>query len=192
MFHRRQALVSRCGKHPRDGESEGASFAQGTLHRDVAAQPSGELARNGEAEAGASVAAVSGAVGLAEGFEDYLLLICGDADAAVTHRERHALVRGVQNPQTHRTILGELECVREQIAQYLLDAQPVAHDRSRRLRRQRGLEGQVLLRGDRLEGAPQRFEGARQVYRFDLKFHSSCLDAREVEDVVDENQQIVA
>ena len=66
------------------------------LDRDLAAEQSRQLARNRQAEAGAAELAVGRAVGLAERLEDDLLVLGGDADAGVAHRERHefALRRG--------------------------------------------------------------------------------------------------
>ena len=46
--------------------------------------------------------------------------------------------------------------------------------------------------GHRLERAFERLDHTWHVHRLDLKFHPPRLDAREVEDVVDENEQIVA
>ena len=52
---------------------------------DRAAEQARQLARDRKAEPGAAVLAADGAVGLAEGLEDRLLLLVGDADAGVGH-----------------------------------------------------------------------------------------------------------
>ena len=60
--------------------------------RDLAAEQPRQVARDRQAEPGAAELAVGGAVRLAERLEDQLLLLGGDADAGVAHRELHVAV----------------------------------------------------------------------------------------------------
>ena len=69
-------------------QREGRALAGHALHRQRAAEQPRELARDGEPEAGAAVAAAGRAVGLLEGLEDQRQLVRRDADAGVEHGER--------------------------------------------------------------------------------------------------------
>ena len=81
------------GAHLRDGrrpgvlerqvEREGAALAGRAAQLDLAAEQVGELAADGEAQAGAAVLAAGAGVRLLERLEDDLLLLGRDADAGV-------------------------------------------------------------------------------------------------------------
>ena len=76
----------------RQVEREHAARARRADQPDLAAEQLGELARDGQAQAGAAVLAAGRAVGLLERLEDDLLLVGRDADAGVAHLEGdHAL-----------------------------------------------------------------------------------------------------
>ena len=53
----------------------------------------GQVAGNRQAQPGAAVTAIGGAIGLAEGFENAFLLILGNADPRVAHGKGNAVVR---------------------------------------------------------------------------------------------------
>src|SRR5262249_39324156 len=89
---------------------------------------------DGEAQAGAAVAAARAAVLLLEGLEDDGLLLRLDADAGVLDGESDHRARAVErevvraparvgraDPERDRAALGELEGVRQQVAQDLLE-----------------------------------------------------------------------
>ena len=106
------------------------------LHRDVAAEQAREVARDRQAEPGAAVLAVRAAVGLAERFEDHLLLLGRNADAGVAHRERDAAPAPLPSTRSVTApALGELERVREQVLQDLADALRIGLERLGRARR---------------------------------------------------------
>ena len=90
---RRGSRVRRCRIETRQGQREGAALPRCARQRDVAAEQAGQVARDREPEAGAAVLAVGAAVGLAESLEDDVLLVRLDADAGVAHGERD--VRGI-------------------------------------------------------------------------------------------------
>jgi hypothetical protein len=72
---------------------------------DLAAEQPGDLAADGQPQAGPPVLAAGAAVGLLEGLEDDLLLLEGDADAGIRHREgQHRL--GLSQPGAVRERLG--------------------------------------------------------------------------------------
>ena len=58
-------------------------FARLALDADVAAQLAGDVAADGQSQAGAAVLARDRVVGLVEGLEDPLQVFGGDADAGV-------------------------------------------------------------------------------------------------------------
>src|SRR5690606_29430665 len=106
----------------RQVERKGAPLPRGALEPDGAAQEPGDLPTDGEAKPGAAVLPAGGAVSLLERLEDDLVLVAGDADARVVHRERdHGAGRIQQllilippardHPglQRHAAALGELE-----------------------------------------------------------------------------------
>src|ERR1019366_8137181 len=119
----------------RQREREGAALAQVTLEREIPAEQTREVARDREPEPGAAEAPVRGAVGLAEGLEDRLVLLRRDPDPGVAHGELDA-VADAANRERDLAGLGELEGVREQVLQDLLEPLPIGLDRGRR----RGLD----------------------------------------------------
>ena len=64
-------------------QGEDAAFARRAVHVDRSAQQLRQVARDRQAQARAAVFAVGAAIGLAEGFENQLLLVRRDADARV-------------------------------------------------------------------------------------------------------------
>ena len=102
---------------------------------DASAHHLHERRGDGETQAGAAEPAGRRPVGLAEGFEDRLLLVLGDADAGVGDREvehRAAVVpRVFADRHEHVTRLGELDGVADQIGDDLLQPHRVADDAGR-------------------------------------------------------------
>src|SRR5207245_3851632 len=122
-------------------EGERAPLSRLALHHDLAAEQAGDLARDGKAQAGAAVLAAGGPVRLLERLEDDLLLVAGDADARVGHREPEHGVRPVQDvrlevgairrrlhQQADAAVLRELEGVRKQVLEHLLQALRIGAD----------------------------------------------------------------
>ena len=109
---------------------------------DLAAQQEGELAADGEAQAGAAVLAAGAGVGLLERLEDDALLLGRDADAGIGDLERHHVGRALEHGMGPRSsppragdtarrtaaLLGELERVREQVLEHLLQPLRVGDD----------------------------------------------------------------
>lgn len=123
------------GVHGRQVQGETAALVLGALGVDGAAEQVGNLAADGQAQAGFSVRAAGGAIGLLEGTEDVLQVLVRDADAGVAAPEGRggaAAADGVGqvgggpvdgfDPQLDMACLGELHRVGEQAAEYL--AQP--------------------------------------------------------------------
>ena len=88
-------------------EREGAAHAGRAAQMDLPAKQVGQLAADGEAQAGAAVLAAGAGVGLLEGLEDDLLLLDRNADAGIGDLERHHRRRLVEHrmlraPTAHR------------------------------------------------------------------------------------------
>ncbi len=137
----------------RQEERERAADAGRAGQVDLAAEQARELAADRQPEAGAAVLPAGARIGLLEGFEDDLLLVDRNADAGVGHLEgddaadlrQDAMVgippgSGRRDVQPHAALLGELERVRQQVLQHLLQALGVGHDRPAKTRIDRHLE----------------------------------------------------
>src|SRR5271155_1766451 len=111
---------------------EGAALLGRAYKRDFAAQQPHQLAAYRRAEAGAAVLARGRAIGLGERLEDQLLLFGGDTDAGVCDADRDYLSRpaervvaeapaafGRAQAHRHAALLGELECIRDEVLQHL-------------------------------------------------------------------------
>ena len=83
----RRRGVGVAGVRQRNGDAEGRAVAGAAVERDRAAHALDDPLGNGEAEAGAAELARRAAVALLELEEDPRLILCGDADAGVAHRE---------------------------------------------------------------------------------------------------------
>ena len=123
----------------RQVEGERAALAVDAGEPDFAAQQHGQLAADGEAEAGAAVLARGAGVGLLEGLEDEPLLLRRDADAGVLHGEgdhllglgQHRVIgaparRGKADANLDVAMRRELDGVGQQVLEDLLQALRVA------------------------------------------------------------------
>ena len=161
----------------------------------LTAQQPGQLARDREAEPGAAELSIGGAVGLAEGLEDDLLVLGGDADARVTHRELHVFALVVfqgAHFQRHGAALRELDRVRQQILQDLRKTLDVGVDGRRQVRRLVHAEQDLLLERHGLECVGQSMRQLADVDAGVREIDLARLDLGKIEDVVDERQQVVA
>ena len=89
-------------------------------------------------------------------------------------------------------MLGELDRVRQQVAEHLAEPLPVGEQVARRLGARLDGEVQPLLGGERLERGLDVLEqrGQREPLRVDV--HPPRLDLGQVQDVVDQLQQVRA
>ncbi len=176
----------------RQHQGEGAALARLAGHADIAAEQGGQVAGDRQAEAGAAIAAVGGAVGLAEGFEDALLLVRGNPDARVTHGKGNALARRAGYRQAHVALLGELDRVGQQILEDLLQALAVGKQHRRRIRLHLYLEAQLAVGGQRFEHAAQAIDQARHAGVFRAHFKLAGFDLGNIQDVIDQVEQVIA
>ena len=143
-------------------QSEGTAHARHAADHDRATEQRGQVARDGQPQAGAAITAVGGAIGLAEGLEDRLLLIRSDADAGIAHGEGQVLVVLPRHAEGHAATVSELEGVGQQVAQDLFGTLAICEQHLRQLALLLDLETQTALAGQRYEYITQAFEQARQ------------------------------
>ena len=179
-------------------EREGAAFADGTFHADLAAEQTRDFAADRQSQTGTAELTRRSHIGLLERFEDHVELVGRNADAGVGHRERdrrtldggETVLFEQRDFQRYAALGGELECVGKQVLENLLQSRCVGNQflgdvfvaLDREIQRLVGRNlteraGDVVL--DRLERNLLQIDRRRA--RFDL---------RQVEDVVDERQQV--
>ena len=80
-------LWLRFGSIEAQGKGKATAIAGLTIDGDFSAHHFDEAAADGEAESGAAVGPIGGAIGLTEGFKDNAEFVFGDADAGVGNKE---------------------------------------------------------------------------------------------------------
>ena len=152
--------------HERQVEREGAPLAGHADEPNLAAEQRRELAADRQSEAGAAVLPAGSGVGLLERLEDQPLLLRSDANASVgdldgDRRWRKPQHRVIRRPSSRHlldahldlSMSRELERVREQVLQDLLETLRVAGEGGRQGVVDLDLERQVLRFGDVVERA---------------------------------------
>ncbi|MNS74496.1 hypothetical protein D3C72_1079740 [compost metagenome] len=172
-------------------KNEAAAAAWLAVHLDVTAHAYRKVTRDRQAQAGAAVTAAGAAISLAEGFEDQLQLVACDADAAVGDLESDPAIAAAANVQADLAVLGELDRIGQQVLQDLLQALVVGHQLTGGQAIGLDLQRQAFLPRHRLEGLTQPLQHAVDHHHFVGQFDVPCLDARQIEDVVDQRQQVV-
>ena len=193
------------GVHERQVQREGAAFARGAVDPDLAAKEPGDLAADREAQAGTAELSAGAGVALLERLEDDAVLLLRDADAAVADAERHhgvgrveQLLLGVPSTGGHRRLerdaapLGELERVRQQVLEHLLQALGVGLERRRQAGLDVHLEVEPLEVGHLPEGALDELPHLGERHRRDVHRHGPGFDLGQVQDVVDQVEQVGA
>ena len=94
--------------------------------------------------------------------------------------------------EAHAAVLGELEGVREQVLEHLLQALLIGEERAPELRVELHVEGELARFGVVAEGSRHRLEQRRERELRRLDGDRARLDLRQVEDVGDQIQQIRA
>jgi hypothetical protein len=171
-IEREPALRTRAARRVvalRQVQGEGAADAGRADEPDLAAEQPRQLAADREAEAGAAVLARGRAVGLLERLEDDLLLVGRDADAGVRDRERDHLARvlqlgvverpaavGRRDRERDAAVVRELERVRQQVLDDLLQPLDVGDQRLRQRLLDLDPEVELLRFGEVAEAALDR------------------------------------
>ena len=202
---RRARRHRRSGIFDRQIEHERTALAGRAAQMNFAAEQARKLAADGEAEAGAAIFSAGAGVGLLEGLEDQLLLFNGNADAGVGDLEgddgrRMAQDRmfgapaaeGGRDAEANPAFGGELEGVRQQVLQHLLQALRVGDDAASEV----GVDVDVERQLPVVRLVPERpTDGVQQVAGedfFRIHRHRSGFDLRQIEDVADQVQQVGA
>ncbi len=179
----------------RAGQGEGAPGAEDGPDVDVAAEEPGEPAGDGQAEARAAAQPFLAAVDLAERREEHPELLGRDADAGVGHGVAEPRVAvGADLGREHQLdgpAVGELQRVAHEVHEDLLQAGRVGGDGARQT--SLGADAQVehALGRARAEERLDLREHAAGLDGLDARHDLPGLDAREVEDVVHERQQVL-
>ena len=170
---------------------EGRAEAERALDRHVAAQQGGELAHEGQPEAGSAHALLHGIVELGELLEDALLVLRRDAHPRVGDGAGHGCAVGRQTGgHPDLAALGELQRVREEVAQ---DLRHLALVRVQ----ERDVFGLLEHEGHRLvheQRAQHAAQGGEEVPEIELRRphdRLARLHRREVEQVVHQLGQVV-
>ncbi len=168
-----------------------------TLRPDAPAQQSHQPLRDGQTEPGAAEAARGRSVDLAEGLEQPIHPVGGDADAGVAHEEAQPDPRVVGRAEhldahNHLAALGELHGVTREVHEDLSHARHIAEHDGRGAVIEVAQELQILLRNARSDHIKDRLKAVLERKRLALQLQLAGLDLRVVEDVVDDFQQRIA
>src|SRR5690554_1937986 len=184
------------GKLQRDGQGEAGAHSGLAAGPQVSAHLVGQIAGDGQAQAGATETTGSAAVFLLEDVEHLFQAGAVDAYPGV-----HDLAYQLQAPflgalpacpEADAALLGELERVAQQVDQHLAQSSGIADD-------YRGLGGafdvqrqrQSTLAGGIVEGLGGTQQQTCQLEADVLELEGIALDTGQVEDVVDDLQQVI-
>src|SRR5207249_8511308 len=163
----------------------------------------GELAADRQAEPGAAILAARARIGLLKRLEDDPLFFQRNANTRVAHLEGNDRSGRLQNrvfrapaapsdgyiePDT--AVFGELEGVRKQVLEHLLQALDVSNEAAAKRRIHLYIEGEAAVVGLVPEGT---FDHFKQVGEVDLlRFHRyrTRFDFRQIQNVTDQIQKI--
>ncbi len=164
---------------------------------DAPAERRRETGRDDEAEARAAEGPRGRGVRLGEWLEQPRLLLGPHADPGVDDRETNPPAFRCRGPrridlEAHAARLGELDRVADQVHQDLADPRRIRAHVRRRLARDGDLEPEPLAGGVLAEQALDLAHEIGQRERHRLEHQLPRLDLREVEDVVDEAEQVLA
>ena len=160
-------------------QREGAAFARSASQLDFTAQEAGQFATDCEAKASAAILTAGAGVCLLESLKDNSLLVCRDADAAVRDLKRYnggcstkdwmarcPSTGDCRNGKTYTSLLCELECVRQEILEHLLQALGVRHQAAREVSIGIHLKGKLAILRLVPERTRHHFDQAAEEYFF--------------------------
>ena len=156
----------RCHRQQRAAQAEHAARARRAAHRDLATHQARQVTRNRQPQAGAALTPCNGAFGPAEAAEQPRDGFAVHADAGVGNIElehrRLALLRQQAAMQHDGASLRVLDRVGEQVEQQLAHAGRVKQHRIGQGRVERGVQGQALGAGGRLQQRAHLAQQQRQ------------------------------
>ena len=175
---------------------ERAALARFALDRDLASHQLGQLLGDRQSESRAAIFAGGRGVGLLEGLEQALDLRLAHADAGIAHGKLDELAVGgvLQNANLDRdlALLGELDGVVAEIDQDLTEPERIAAE----MGRDRGLDLEDQLeplgRGLLAHQVADILQHLVEIEVDVLDRQFAGLDLREIENVVDDAEQVLA
>jgi len=167
------------------------------VHRQAALHQLHQPARDGKAEAGATIAAAGRGLALHEGLENLRHVAALDADAGVADlaAEQHLLPGTLDHLHAYGDAARrrELDRVVEQLDQHLAQAQCIAHQLPARWQVVKlKLDAELATPGLGTEFIDHGIDQRRRRERAQLEGQLALLQPREVEDVVDHAQEVAA
>src|SRR5205085_2336814 len=186
-------------------ERKGAADIGRAAQLDLAAEQIGEFSADREAEARAAVFAVRAGISLLERFEDDALFLRRNADTGIGHLEhddaggavQHRVVRApaarsLINAELDPAMLGELEGVRQQVLEHLLQPLRVSVDAAVELGIELHVEGQLAAIRLMPERPRHHIDQVIEEDVLDIHRHRAGLDLRQVENVADQVEKVGA
>ena len=172
-------------------EPECAAAARQALHVDLAAHRAQKLLTDREAEPGSAGAAFR-MHDLFERLEDSLQFIRIHADAGIAHLETNPAHCAHFNEQAHAALIGKVERIHEQIQEHLTQAPFVGAHGLRHVGRHTPDEIDVFLRHLHFNDLADGVERARERHIGHLDAQTARFDAREIECIADQCEQMFA
>ena len=178
----------------RQGHRKGRALAEYALDRDVPAHQLTETPADREAEARTAVLAGRRGVRLGEILKQLIELFGLDPDAGVAHAEAYPLftiVLDALDGETDVSVLGELGGVAEKVEHDLAHLGRVGHHLAHGVRAL-DVENVAVFPHQGIDHGDHVGDGPVDVKRFEVDFHLVGLDLREIENIVDQAQEMVA
>ena len=179
----------------REIEPESRTLPRYRIEIHLAAHQLDELAADRQAQSGAAELSRGRGVGLGKCTKEALLVPDRDSDARVDDLETHvtAIAVFVHEAHTHHdfSVGRELDGVRRQVEQDLLDAHGVAQQRFRHVGVHVDEELQVLIRGRRRKNPTHVIGDAFDVESDLFHLETPGFDLGEVQDVIDDGEQVL-
>ncbi|MNZ32326.1 hypothetical protein D3C78_496490 [compost metagenome] len=169
--------------------------SQHTFDPDAASHHLHQALGDRQSQAGPSVLASGGTIGLDERLKNSLALLFAHADARVAHPEMQldlALVTPEALDAQHDfTLFGELRRVVAQVGQDLAQPQRVANQCGRQIGNRAVEQLQAFILGPQAYHIGEVLQHVFQAERNTLQVHPAGFDLGEIEDVVDDPQQVL-
>ena len=173
------------------------TLAQLTVNGHLPAQHFHQLTGYRQPQPGSAVMTADRTIDLLERLENPLVLILGDANAAIAHLQLQRLGRAIvegaaAHQQFHLALLGKLQRVGQQVTQDLLQPCAIGIQRKRHIGIDNNLQLQPFLLGHRPERYLLLGEEFAQVQRLQLELHVARFDLGKIQHIVDQLQQFMA
>ena len=203
--HQAAHRTGRASKAHGQEEREGRPHSGRTAQLDFAAEQARQLSADGEPETGAAVFSARRRIGLLESLEDDLLLLGRNADAGVcdfegndaSRRAEHGVpgrpaFAGRKDLEVHPAALGELEGVRQQVLEHLLQPLGVGEDAAAETGINLQVESEPAIVRFVTEWPRHRFQDAGEQDFLGLHRDGPGLDLGQIENVADQVEEVGA